>query len=1405
MLNLGDLNFSLGVDTSGLSGAINRIEAFGRAVSAVQTQSNRGADNAIAQMRKQENAMLSSMETLKTKIDQISKSTLSPQVKYDQILGLNTAYNELTKTIGMAGKLADDTRFDRNMAAFRASVNDSTRMVADSAASTRALATATAQAAKEAQQVESMELKVASAIQAATNKQLAFNAAVDANGSLKATQKTGLTDRSDAARGTFATALATPGIDTNGIKRAQIAYSESTAAISRDYKSMITTLNVKADNGGLIKTLEGLGSASLLLTGHFGGLSTQLFALRAITKDVGLGFAVMGGAVAGVIAVIDGLGSKIIASTIKMQGMHQVLQAVTGSSALAGEQIDYVRKVSDQAGIDFASTGQEFAKFAAAAQNSGLSFAQIDDTFKKVAITTGTLHMSVEGTSATFLALQQMLSKGKVQAQELTLQLGNQMPGAFAIAAKAAFDLGLTTSNSTAQLMNMMQKGLIPAARFVPAFATAMAAAFNVDMSKNIETIQASQNRLNNAMLTFWVNAGEATQAGTAYIAVTNALTSSLTFLSTHLNNVLQVMAGVTGAAIGLGVALALPTIFSAIAGVVGYIGALASLTATEGFAATATMVLAEAQGLLTAALIASPLILLAIAGAAIGAKLGYDAMAAASKSASDAAAAGAATGLQSWISQQKILRTATDDATAAMQRQALQAAQTAITNAKAAMTKYQADVASYNDTKNPTGILSRTVSALGGSAINDAARQGAANRLAESGAEFNKRMDIVKQAEANMQGVRDVQNMPAPPKSDQTPLEKKKKEKSTQGAQNRITNIQDDYNQAMSEMNAAAGGPDAIKLFGDLTKAKDALRGLDARQLSAAALVAGTSVAGLEGKLTAMNTAVRLAKEQVAAFTSVWDTIDKALIDAKGVQSITTYLKGGGDPSKNYLVEAATKAEQALQKLDNPKLLEGIRLKLVEAGFAGTTAQEALTAMFASGDQGALLNKALETLNTSMKESAYTAGQLNQQLAGYGGGSDLGDAVTRYQAIADKVKAIRDQLIASGQSFDQAQGAVQNWQDQLVQNDYAERTVAKLKTIQDANKAVWTNVKTDAVSAIMGIIDGTQKIGPAIQKLAMNFISNQLKNNLNQMGDNIQDALMGNQIGGKKDKAAQGMVLGKNTGASAANVQLNTLATTAAQTNEAFQQIVTTVQQLAQANTAAGNVPTFNASSLPDGSGIAALSSAYAKSPEGMANAAGASAISATQNLGRTLDTVALNTTKLGNTFNTQFGVGLSAVLNALSSGGGGGGIFSKILGIGIGALGGSFSGLGKSVSSSISAGNASATNAILGPIYGNRAAGGPVVAGLTYQVNEQGIGKELFTPGVSGMITPPSKMGGAGMTTSIDARTTIDARGATAENIATLRQELAIRDTKLRAMVPGMVDARILDNRIRNRNAVG
>ena len=128
--------------------------------------------------------------------------------------------------------------------------------------------------------------------------------------------------------------------------------------------------------------------------------------------------------------------------------------------------------------------------------------------------------------NGTYLALEQMLSKGKVTTEELRRQLGERLPGAFGIMAEA---IGVTTQ----ELDKMLRAGEILSADALPKFAEALEKAYGIENIENVRTLQAETSRLSNA----WTNfIGNVTESDGVISKVLNSLLRGITYAINALN-----------------------------------------------------------------------------------------------------------------------------------------------------------------------------------------------------------------------------------------------------------------------------------------------------------------------------------------------------------------------------------------------------------------------------------------------------------------------------------------------------------------------------------------------------------------------------------------------------------------------------------------------------------------------------------------------------------------------------------------------------------------------------------------------------------------------------------------------------------------------------------------------------
>lgn len=147
------------------------------------------------------------------------------------------------------------------------------------------------------------------------------------------------------------------------------------------------------------------------------------------------------------------------------------LKAATGSAEAAQAEYRLVAAEADRLGISLRDVAPEFTAFAAAARGTSLEGEGVREVWSAVAETMVALGRPASDQARSLLALQQIVSKGTVQAEELRQQLGEALPGAFQIAARA---MGVTT----AELNKMLENGEVLADEFLPRFAAELRRSF---------------------------------------------------------------------------------------------------------------------------------------------------------------------------------------------------------------------------------------------------------------------------------------------------------------------------------------------------------------------------------------------------------------------------------------------------------------------------------------------------------------------------------------------------------------------------------------------------------------------------------------------------------------------------------------------------------------------------------------------------------------------------------------------------------------------------------------------------------------------------------------------------------------------------------------------------------------
>ncbi|WOK01460.1 tail length tape measure protein [Pseudomonas phage UF_RH7] len=251
------------------------------------------------------------------------------------------------------------------------------------------------------------------------------------------------------------------------------------------------------------------------------------------------------------------------------------LSVLVGNDAKAiGNEWNYLQGQADRLGFGFEQMAMSYSKFAIAAKMSGSTLQEARFIFEGFAEAARASKMSTDDFDGSLKAVEQMLSKGTIQAEELRQQLGDRLPGAFQLAARAA-------NMSVAQFTKAMENGQI-SSDFVVNIARELKTVYKDILPTAVDTMIAAEGRLQTAYYNFRLSIAE------------SGLVEAYSQFVAKLTNVLK---GDQGAAL----AGQLSSMFSSIVSLLGFIADHADVAKTALLAMVGIQVLMQFSGLVMA------------------------------------------------------------------------------------------------------------------------------------------------------------------------------------------------------------------------------------------------------------------------------------------------------------------------------------------------------------------------------------------------------------------------------------------------------------------------------------------------------------------------------------------------------------------------------------------------------------------------------------------------------------------------------------------------------------------------------------------------------------------------------------------------------------------------------------
>lgn len=156
----------------------------------------------------------------------------------------------------------------------------------------------------------------------------------------------------------------------------------------------------------------------------------------------------------GLFGAIQGVGGVLTAFQQMEAAQNRLGVVFQQNGAKVRVEMDFLMAQASRLGIQFGTLSDQYSKFAVAADAAGFSTADTRAVFMSLAEAGRVNKLSLEDMNGAFLALTQMISKGKISSEELRQQLGERLPGAMNIMADA---LGVTTG----ELYKMLEQGQV--------------------------------------------------------------------------------------------------------------------------------------------------------------------------------------------------------------------------------------------------------------------------------------------------------------------------------------------------------------------------------------------------------------------------------------------------------------------------------------------------------------------------------------------------------------------------------------------------------------------------------------------------------------------------------------------------------------------------------------------------------------------------------------------------------------------------------------------------------------------------------------------------------------------------------------------------------------------------------
>lgn len=230
---------------------------------------------------------------------------------------------------------------------------------------------------------------------------------------------------------------------------------------------------------------------------------------------------------------ISDIARNMIDSARKLDKAQAVLKNVSNGVGAYADNQKFVLELSKKYNQELTTLMGNYAKYHATANQANIALEEQKYIYEALTRASAYFNLSADETNGVMLAITQMMSKGRVSSEELRRQLGERLPGAMGLMAKA---MGVTN----AELENMLKRGELLAVDALPKFAKELN---KVTQNINVDNIEGASNKLRNA----FTNLTTKLNIGGIYKNLINGVSNGLEYITNNLRKVGETIATVLG------------------------------------------------------------------------------------------------------------------------------------------------------------------------------------------------------------------------------------------------------------------------------------------------------------------------------------------------------------------------------------------------------------------------------------------------------------------------------------------------------------------------------------------------------------------------------------------------------------------------------------------------------------------------------------------------------------------------------------------------------------------------------------------------------------------------------------------------------------------------------------------